>query len=264
MAAMRKIVSTVAFLSLSLVASAQEMLTPTRSTTNDFRGRVEGAFEWEVVDDLTLEAGVQLRLNNDLATVDRIQTSVGANYEVNKYFDFGADYVLINGYEADTKMWDKPRHRVNVNVRGMVKVGRVQLSLRERLQTTFRTDSVNRYEKMNPELMLRSRLMGEYGIRHSRWSPYIFFELHNTLNAPRVVDNYKMAELGIDNYIARYRLGVGAKLRLSRYHRLDFYYYFDYDRGYDIDYKGNKGTLKGYVENNEFRHTFGISYKFKL
>ena len=92
----------------------------------------------------------------------------------------------------------------------------------------------------------------------------MLFELHNTLNAPKVVDNYKSAELRIDNYIARYRLGVGAKLRISRYHRLDFYYYFDYDRGYDIDYKGNKGSLKGYVEENEFRHTFGISYKFKL
>lgn len=261
---MRKILLLATLLCLTLVASAQEAFTPTRSTTNDFRGRVEGAFEWEVVDDLTLEAGVQLRLNNDLATVDRIQTSVGANYKVNKYFDFGADYVLINGYEADVRAWDKPRHRVNVNVRGMVKVGRVQLSLRERLQTTFRTDSVNRYEKMNPELMLRSRLMAEYSIRHSRWSPYMLFELHNTLNAPKVVANYKTAKLGIDNYIARYRLGVGAKFRISRYHRLDFYYYFDYDRGYDIDYKGNKGTLKGYVEENEFRHTFGISYKFKL
>lgn len=261
---MRKILLLATLLSLTLGATAQEPFTPARSTTNDFRGRVEGAFEWEVVDDLTLEAGVQLRLNNDLATVDRIQTSVGANYEVNKYFDFGADYVLINGYEADVKAWDKPRHRVNVNVRGKVKVGRVVLSLRERLQTTFRTDSVNRYEKMNPELMLRSRLMAEYSIRHSRWSPYAMFELNNTLNAPKVVDNYKKAALRTDNYIARYRLGVGAKFRISRYHRLDFYYYFDYDRGYDIDYKGNKGTLKGYVQENEFRHTFGISYKFKL
>lgn len=251
-------------LSISLGALAQEALTPVKSTTNDFRGRVEGAVEWEVVDDLTLEAGVQLRLNNDLGSVDRIQTSVGATYAPIKYFDFGADYVLINGYESDVHSWDKPRHRVNVNLRGKVKVGRVQLSLRERLQTTFRTDSVNRYEKMNPELMLRSRLMAEYSIRHSRWSPYVLFELNNTLNAPKVVDNYKTSPLGVENYVARYRLGVGAKFRISHHHRLDLYYYFDYDRGYDIDYKGNKGTLKGYVEEGEFRHTFGISYKFKI
>lgn len=261
---MRRIIITTVSICISLCAYAQEAFTPTRSTTNDFRGRVEGAVEWEVVNDLTLEAGVQLRLNNDLGSVDRIQTSVGANYKVCKYFDFGADYILINGYEVDVKSWDKPRHRANVNVRGSVKVGRVTLSLRERLQTTFRTDSVNRYEKMNPELMLRSRLMAEYSIRHSRWSPYALFEMNNTLNAPKVVANYKTAALSTDNYIARYRLGVGAKFRISRHHRLDFYYYFDYDRGYNIDYKGNKGDLKGYVQENEFRHTFGISYKFKL
>ena len=263
-ASMKKITIVLALICTSFGAYAQEMLTPTRSTTNDFRGRVEGAVEWEVVDDLTLEAAVQLRLNNDLGSVDRIQTGVGANYRVNKYFDFGADYILINGYESDVKSWDKPRHRANVNVRGTVKVGRVELSLRERLQTTFRTDSVNRYEKMNPELVLRSRLMAEYSLRHSRWSPYALFEMNNTLNAPQVVANYKSEVLRTDNYITRYRLGVGAKFRISRYHRLDFYYYFDYDRGYNIDYKGNSGALKGYVQENEFRHTFGISYKFKL
>ena len=261
---MKKFLLFTALLFTAVVVEAQDTFTPTKSTTNDFRGRIEGSFEWEAVKNLTFEAGVQLRLNNDLTSVDRIQTSLGANYEVNKYFDFGADYVLINGYESDVKSWDKPRHRVNANLRGTVKVGRVELSLRERLQTTFRTDSVNRYEKMNPELMLRSRLMAEYSIRHSSWSPYILFELNNTLNAPKVVANYKEAALRTDNYISRYRVGVGAKFRITRSHRLDFYYYFDYNRGYDIDYKGNKGDLKGYVQENEFRHIFGISYKFKL
>lgn len=260
----RKIIASIALICATLTAQAQDVDTPTRSTTNDFRGRVEGAFEWEPVKNMTVEAGVQLRLNNDLGSVDRLQSSVGVGYEVNKYFDFGADYVLINNYDHEVRSWEKPRHRLNLNLRGTVKVGRVELSLRERLQTTFRTDSVNRFEKMNPEMVLRSRLMAEYNIRHSRWTPYLLFELNNTLNAPKVVANYKDAVLQCDNYITRYRAGLGAKFRISRYHRLDFYYYFDYDRGYNIDYKGNKGDLKGYVEENEFRHTFGISYKFKL
>ena len=261
---MKRLVLFVAMLSIAFAAKAQDDFIPTKNTTDDFRGRVEGAFEWEAVKNLTLEAALQLRLNNDFGSVDRIQTSVGATYNICRYFNLGADYTLINGWERDVKSWDRPRHRVNVNLRGSVKVGRVSLSLRERVQTTFRTDSVNRYEKMNPELILRSRLVAEYNIRHSSWSPYLLFELNNTLNAPQVVDNYKTAELSIDNYITRYRVGVGAKFRITRSHRLDFYYYFDYNRSYDIDYKGNKGTLKGYVEENQLRHTFGISYKFKL
>lgn len=92
----------------------------------------------------------------------------------------------------------------------------------------------------------------------------MLFELHNTLNAPKVVANYKSDPYSTDNYITRYRAGVGVKYRISRNHRLDFYYYFDYDSSYNIDYKGNKGDLKGYLRENEYRHIFGISYKFKL
>lgn len=260
----RLILSIVACMVLTTTAFAQEIEPGINPTTNDFRSRVEGSFEWEPIKNLSLEAGLQLRLKNDLGSVDSFHTSFGAEYEVCKYFSLGADYILINGYKSDKGAWDKPRHRLNVNLTGSVKIDRFELSLRERLQTTFRTDDVNIYEKPQNEMILRSRLMGEYSIRHSKWTPYVLFELHNTLNAPKVVQNYKEFPLTYDNYITRYRAGVGTKFRITRNHRLDFYYYFDYDRGYDIDYKSNKGTLKGYYQENEFRHTFGISYKFKL
>ena len=260
----RLILSIVACMVLTTTAFAQEIEPGINPTTNDFRGRVEGSFEWEPIKNLSLEAGLQLRLKNDLGSVDCFHTSFGAEYEVCKYFSVGADYILINGYKSDKGAWDKPRHRLNVNLTGSVKIDRFKLSLRERVQTTFRTDEVNPYEKPQNEMILRSRLMGEYSIRHSKWTPYVLFELHNTLNAPEVVKNYKEYPLTYDNYITRYRAGVGTKFRITRNHRLDFYYYFDYDRGYDIDYKSNKGTLKGYYQENEFRHTFGISYKFKL
>lgn len=261
---MKRVILLLTGVVFSISAMAQESFTPSQITTNDFRGRVEGAFEWEVIKDLSIEAGLQMRLNNDFGSLDRLQTSAGINYEVCKYFNLGADYILINIYDSEIKEWDKPRHRLNLNLEGSVNIGRVELSLRERLQTTFRTDSVNRFEKPKNEMILRSRLMAEYNIRHSKWTPYLLFELHNTLNAPKVVGNYKRDPFSTDNYITRYRTGVGTKFRISRNHRLDFYYYFDYDRGYDIDYKGNKGDLKGYVEEREFRHIFGISYKFKL
>lgn len=260
----RLIFATLGVLFAITTTSAQQIPAPSVVNTNDLRGRIEGAFEWEFVDDLSLEAGVQMRLNNDFGSVDRIQTSVGLNYDVCRYFSLSADYVLINIHEAAPSSWRQPRHRLNVNLEGSIDIGRVELSLRERLQTTFRTDDVNVFEKPRNEMILRSRLMAEYSIRHSRWSPYLLFELHNTLNAPRVVSNYLEAELSSDNYITRYRAGIGAKFRITRKHRLDFYYYFDYDHSYNIDYKPNRGDLKSYVEENEIRHIFGISYKFKL
>lgn len=245
-------------------SSAQEVFIPARHIDNDIRGRVEGAFEWEATKHLSLSAEVQMRLNNDLSDVDRFHTSAGVKYEVCKHFDIGADYILINIRDNAARVWEKPRHRVNINAEGSVSIGRIDLSLRERLQTTFRTDSVNRFEKANPELILRSRLQAEYNIRHSKWTPYILFEINNTLNAPKVVANYKEAQMSRDNYITRYRAGIGTKYRIDRNHRLEFYYYFDYNRDFDIDYRGNKGTLKGYAEECSYRHIIGISYKFKL
>ena len=103
-----------------------------------------------------------------------------------------------------------------------------------------------------------AKAFAEAGIKN-----IVFNDINEEL-LQRGLANYKEAVLQCDNYITRYRAGLGAKFRITRNHRLDFYYYFDYDRGYNIDYKGNKGDLKGYLQENEFRHIFGISYKFKL
>lgn len=231
---------------------------------DDMRGRMEGVFEWGVTKDLSLEAGVEARFKDNIGSVDRIHTFVGATYDIGKHIKVGGEYILINMYDSQIKAWESRRHRANINVEGEVKVGDFEFSLRERVQTTFRTDSVNRYEKSNPEAILRSRFVASYKIPFSRWSPYLLFELHNTLNAPKAVANYKSDSYEVDNYIARYRGGVGAKYRIDRNNRLDFYYYIDFDRSYNIDYKGNKGDIKSYKLERELRHIFGISYKFKL
>lgn len=230
----------------------------------DIRGRMEGVVEWNVNKKLSLEAGVEARFKDNIRSTDRIHTFVEATYDINKNVKVGGEYILVNMYDSDIKAWDNNRHRVNLNVEGSIEFGDVELSLRERVQTTFRTDSVNRYEKCDPEAILRSRVMAVYKISMTRWSPYILFELHNTLNAPKAVANFKTDKYETDNYITRYRGGVGVKYRVDRNHRLDFYYYFDFDRSYNIDYKGNKGEIKGYILEREIRHIFGISYKFKL
>ena len=78
----RLILSIVACMILTTTAFAQEIEPGINPTTNDFRGRVEGSFEWEPIKNLSLEAGLQLRLKNDLGSVDCFHTSFGAEYEV--------------------------------------------------------------------------------------------------------------------------------------------------------------------------------------
>lgn len=231
--------------------------------TNDIRGRMEGVVEWDVTKDLSLEAGVEARLNNNIGSMDRIHTFAGATYEIGKHFKIGGEYILINIYDNKHHGWDSNRHRVNLNFEGEIEFGDFEFSIRERVQSTFRTGSVKLYEKANPEAILRSRLMTTYKIPHSRWSPYLLFELYNTLNTP-----IPMADLNDYNgetfkYITRYRGGLGAKYRIDRNNRLDFFYYIDFDRSYDIDYRKD-GTIKPVKLERELRHIFGISYKFKI
>ena len=111
----RAILTFVALVALATTALAQEPVASVRPATNDFRGRVQGAFEWEPVKNLSVEAGLQLRLKNDLGSVDCFHTSVGIGYEVNDHFSFGAEYIIINGYDSGKSTWEKPRHRLNIN-----------------------------------------------------------------------------------------------------------------------------------------------------
>lgn len=252
------------FLSLSY-ATAQEFV-PKREimdVVSDVRGRMEGAIEWSVTKNLSLEAGVESRFKDNIGSIDRIHTFVGASYDINKYLTVGGEYILINMYDSAVKGWESNRHRTNLSIEGDVKVGDFEFSLRERLQATFRTDEVKLYEKANPEAILRSRFMTSYKIPNSRWSPYLLFELHNTLNTPKPMANYKEFDGETFCYITRYRGGVGAKYRINRNNRLDFYYYIDFDHSYDIDYH-KEGDLKPVKLERELRHIFGISYKFKL
>ena len=251
---------------ISNTASAQSVVPDPRieDVVEDIRGRVEGVVELNITKDLALEYGIEARLMDDMRSMDRLHTFMGATYDIGKYVKVGGEYIHINLYDTQTKAWDDRRHRVNLNVEGNVEFGDVELSLRERVQTTFRTDSVNRYEKCDPEAILRSRLMAVYKIPGTSWSPYILFELHNTLNAPKPVANFKTEKFETENYVTRYRGGIGAKYRINRNNRLDLYYYIDFDRSYNIDYKGNSGNIRSLVMERELRHIFGVSYKFKL
>lgn len=242
-------------------AAAQEHTT---THDSDIRARVEAGLDYSPLKNLSIEASLQMRLSDDISQVDRLHTSVGVQYKICPYFKIGADYILINRRDTELSSWRKPRHRLNVNLTASYRIGRVELALRERVQTTFRTDSVNRYEASDPQLLLRSRLSATWDIRSSKWSPYLLCELYNTLNAPAAVSNYLTDSYSHDNYVYRIRGGAGVKYKISKSNRLNIYYYLDYCREFDIDYKSNRGDLKGYVLEKSIRHIFGISYTFKL
>lgn len=238
---------------------------------DDIQARFRAILDVPLARNLSLEWSEQVRMHNNVSDVDKILSSLGLNYKVLPWLKVGASYSLVNVRDAETNVvtgveevdW-KMRHLVNVDVTGSYKVGRVKLSLRERVRFNFRADSVNKYEHADPFISLRSRLKAAYDIRQCRWEPYAYVELYTTLNARNAVPNYKNYEIGYKQYMNRLRFSVGTEFKINNYHRLDIYYRFLMNQSYDARYKANKGDLKSWTHEKQNCHVFGIDYKFKL
>lgn len=243
----------------------------TESSESDVQARFRAGLEVPIGQKWEFTWSEQLRLNNNLADFDKVVSSVGFGYKPWRFLKFEAQYGFVNKRTVDTdndtgvvsKDW-QIRHRLNFDVTGSVRWGRVKLSLRERIRMQFRSDSVNKYEHPDPELTLRSRLKGAVKLNNARWEPYAFAELYTTLNAVGAVDNYLTSPLKHKNYINRVRLGLGTEMKLSNSSKLDFYYMVHFNRTYDARYKGKSGDLKRWELEKCCAHVICIDYKFKL
>lgn len=266
---------------------------------SDVQGRFRASLEIPFANKFDFTWSEQVRLMNNFSDLDKIVSSVGVGYKPWDFLKFGIDYSLVaertfdteemevqipsldaNGNQRFDDITGEPiynftmmdvekkgwalRHRTNIDITGMYRIGRLKLSLRERLRVQFRTDSINKYEKTNPTLSLRSRFKTAYDLRNSRWEPYAFVELYTALNSPSPVDNYKDFPLQREAYLSRVRVAVGTEFKIHNHHRLDMYYMVHFNRSYNARYKGNKGDLKEWSLEKMCNHVICLDYKFKL
>ena len=247
------------------VQAQEELIPPTEITNNDIQGRFRAGLEipldrfgkWDFTWD------EQVRLHNNFSDLDKIVSSVGFSYKPIDYLRIGASYSLVNQLDEDDEEKWGIRHRVNLDVTGMYRAGRVKLSLRERVRVQFRGDSICKYEHVNPFFSLRSRFKVAYDVFQSRWEPYAFAELYTTLNAPAPVKNYKENPWDSDNYISRVRFAVGAEYKINMTNRIDIYYMLHLNQSYDARYKANAGDIKEWRHTKGCAHVFCLDYKFK-
>ena len=264
------ILALVAALTLGNFAQAQN-IPLTETSESDVQARFRAGLEIPIGQKWEFNWSEQLRLHNNLSDFDKVVSSVGFGYKPWKFLKLDAQYGFVNERTSKTdnntgiKTTDwQIRHRMNFDVTGSVRWGRVKLSLRERVRVQFRGDSVNKYEHPNPELSLRSRLKGAVKLNNARWEPYAFVELYTTLNAPAAVNNYLKEPIRYDNYINRVRVGLGTEMKVSNSSKLDFYYMLNFNRSYDARYKGKSGELKSWELEKKCAHVICIDYKFKL
>ena len=199
-----------------------------------------------------LEFEAELRTVEGVSNIDRVSVGAGASYKLTKWLKASAGYIFIYSHSLDEKKyrWDDPldvpgygtyydydidhaywteRHRFHVSFTGDYKIGRVELSLRERLQYT-RTNSATTdetkyrweqnfdadYNDIEPTLTvretepefkeathnttLRSRLSAKWDISNCKITPFASVELYTRL------DEWK----GCDKL--RYRAGASYKI----------------------------------------------------
>ena len=231
------------------------------SSSSDLQARFKAAIEIPLGDKWSIQWGEQLRTKDSFGTVDKILSSLTLDYEPWKWLEVGGEYAFVNEKKGAGD-W-RIKHRINFNVTGKLKVGRFDLSLRERIRLVERSYDTNEYETPDPFTTLRTRLKVAYNTS-TRWKPYAYAELYTTLNAPKVVSNFLTEELERDNYINRIRLVVGSELKLGAKHKMDLHYMVNLNRSYKIGYDKTTGDVQKWALEKLCAHVICVEYKFTL
>ncbi len=256
---MKKILLTLAAI-VPLLACAQ---------TDDIGLRVGVGAEKSLSRHWSVDVEGELRMDDNISKVDRFSIGADVTYKLNRNFKASAGYEFIDAYKSSeikyidddpsngeryqySSYWS-PRHRVHVDLVGSLKVGRVKLSLRERWQYTYRpsqdvdrlnidqtdTSGDNQYgvvtqkeKRSKGENVLRSRLMAEYDIAQSPFTPYVSVEAYNAWSLQRV------------------KYTAGTEYKFDRRNAMKVYYLFQD--------KTHRSSDDGIVQD---QHVFGLSYE---
>lgn len=230
-------------------------IVPTRAQSDQFGFAVSGEVKKKLASGLDATFEGELRTTDAFGAVERWSLSPGLSYRFTPWLKADAAYTYIyRRVEGETTRkgnyvpayWS-PRHRFTASLTGSVKLGRFELSLRERYQFTHRRAlSVPKYDgddgsrkddeqvSAKNEHMLRSRAEVAYDIRRSPFTPYASVETYNDL----------AGSLSLD----KTRFTLGTEIKLAKRHTLDVYYRFQ-DHADDDEANG---------------HLVGVGYKFKF
>lgn len=235
----------------------------------------------------SVDAGIDLRAENELKDFTRIGASVGLGFKATKWLSFGTGYTFlhdynlsetkpsykkdrktIRGYNVDDAYW-RNKHRATFDVSGAIPIGRFTITVRERYQYTHYVATNTRRTKYRSEITDLDGWTGKdypIGGRH-------FSSKEQEKDAKRAKDkHYLRSRFGLEYnirhcawtpyatyefsnnlshqlHLDKQRLTVGAEWKITKQHRLDLAYV--YSNGADDD-------------NNDDCHALSIGYKFKF
>ena len=199
---------------------------------------------------------VEFRSRNDFRTAERVSLGASVSYKLLPWLKASGGYNLLieNNREEITYNDDlsynnwRPsywgvRHRFNVSLTASYKVQRVEFSLRERWQYTYRPEKmIDNFDFDEAEWedhkvrgkgknVLRSRLQAEWDIPRCKFDPFASVEFHNSKHLDKT----------------RFIVGVGHTIKKTH----DFKLYYRYQ-------------LTGSHSSDPNIHMLGLGYTYKF
>lgn len=264
----------------TLLALTLTLATLPAMAGDDFGIWTEVGAQKQITKRLTIGAGIEMRLEDQLKNVADWRGSVDLGYKLNKYLRANAGYVYIydhslekvkekydedgdfKGYNVSHPFW-RSKHRGYFSLTGKLTTGRFTFSLRERYQYTYRTSasytkdryrkekSSGTYEYLGHTFKKMTTATEEKGSKQDHYLRSRLEVSYNTRHCP--IDPFVSFETS--NNLAggfssdKQRYSVGADWTLSKQHALSLAYI--YKHGSDDDDNGNA-------------HIISLGYKFKF
>ena len=201
---------------------------------DDFGSILSADVTKKIVKGLNVNFEEEIRTRSNFSEIERFSHAFDINYKPFKFLKIGGAYNPIN-YNHEKRGWEL-RHRYYFYTTGSLEAKRFTISLRERFQSTKTQGLAKTATRANPKNYLRSRLKAEYNIKNSKFTPFAFVELFNTLNNPR------------KNEMDEWRFAAGVDCKLDKKNAVSLYYRY-----------------QNYTDDDEMNiHYFSIAYSFKF
>ena len=272
------------------------LLLPLTAFAQEFGARGAMEVDAKIQKGLHVTVREEARFGSGKPGLNNLRSTLGVSWKAAGFFKLGAGYTLINPYkykynddgDLTYKGFWYPQHRLYADATGSVSLGNFNLSLKEKIQFTHRTDdSLNVYQTTRNALALKSRVGVKYkGLKDIGIEPFGYFELRTALNDPwgEVTGSLEQTENSKKNYYNyvhtgynhvyndRYRLNLGVDWTPFKHHTLTAYMLLDYCSEYVIDTNGPSSWAEKGVRiftdttgwNDYYAASLCVSYKLSF
>ena len=229
-----------------------------RAQSDEFGTWTSVSLDKKLSKQFTLGTELELRTGNNLKNIDRWSAGISGDYRLAKWLKASAGYTYLYDYHPEaytyqddgdlnkrTMTYFGSRHRLSVSLTASKDFGKLNVSLRERWQYTYRPEQENRrMDYQHTDLGYSYSVKGK---ATNIWRNKLQLKYRTTgLLQPYLYGETYVSGTGFD----KLRLSLGTDLKLSKRSSLNVGYV--YQKVYDnVDEEGNK-------------HVLSIGYKYKF